>query len=290
MTITPGRPRRSGRHRGWPLLKVLHCENISCTTYTITVLNNDWAIWNSITIGGDGLALITYINYQTSQLKTAHCNNLACTTSTTTVIDQAHYWSMGSATGTDGMNLAVYTRLIGFNTYILTSLHCNSFDCGSYITNSLEIAYVTGKEPTLTIGQDGLGLITYSDDMMGHDLHVGHCVDITCTAITKTTPDRPNAVGNYSAVTIGPDGLPVIAYQDSSNYYLKYAHCADVTCTSASIQILDAAGRFTDPGYRPSLTIGPDGLPIIIYYSERDGGFRMIRCANIYCAPYFRRR
>ncbi len=273
-----------------PNLKVLHCENITCTAYTTTVLNNDWVIWNSITIGGDGLAIITYINYQTNQLKTVHCNNLACTSSSTVTIDQSHYWSIGSATGVDGLNLAVYTRLIGANTYILTSLHCNSFDCSSYITSTLENAYVTGKEPTLVIGQDGLGLITYSDDMLGHDLHVGHCVDITCTAITKTTPDRDYTVGNYSSVTIGPDGFPVIAYQDTYHYYLKYAHCGDPTCTTAAIQILDNSSRFTDPGYRSSITIGPDGLPIIIYYAERDGGFRMIRCANIYCAPYFRRK
>jgi hypothetical protein len=274
----------------YPNLKAVHCENASCTSYTINILNNDPVIWNSITIGGDGLPIITYINGQTNELKTAHCNNVACSSASSVTIGPAHYWSLGSATGTDGMNLAVYANLVLPNTYSLRTLHCNTFDCSSFVISNLETAYITGKEPTLTIGQDGLGLITYSDDQLGHDLHVGHCVDIACTAITKTAPDRDFTVGNYSSVTIAPDGMPVIAYQDSYHYYFKYAHCADPTCTSASIQILDTTGPYTGPGYRSSITIDSEGLPLMIYYSERDGGLRMIRCANVYCSPYFHRR
>lgn len=273
-----------------PGLYYLRCTNLDCTTYTTTLINTDAVIWNSISLGGDGLPLIVYINVATNQLKTVHCNDLNCTSSTTTTIDNAHYWSIGSATGVDGLPLFVYTRLMGANSYLLTTGHCNTFDCSSYITSTVDAAYITGKEPSIVIGADGLGLIAYSDDQLGHDLHTGHCVDITCTAVTKSVIDAPYTVGNYSAIAVGADGLPVIAHQDSYHYYLKLAHCMDIPCTRATSVILDTSGPYTGPGYRSAITIGSDGKPFIIYYSERDGGFRTIHCGNAFCAPYFRRR
>jgi hypothetical protein len=223
-------------------------------------------------------------------LKAVHCNNLDCTSSTSVTIDDAYYWSIGSATGVDGLPLFVYPRFQEPNNYFLTVGHCNTFDCSSYITSTVDAGYVVGREPSIVIGADGLGLIAYRDDMLGNDLHTGHCVDIPCTAVTKSVIDTQYTVGSYSAIAVGVNGLPVIAYQDSYHYYLKLAHCMDMACTRATSLVLDNAGRFTDPGYRPAITIGSDGKPFITYYAERDGGFRTIHCGNEFCAPYFRRR
>jgi hypothetical protein len=276
-----------------PGLIYLRCTNLDCTTYTTALVNTDAVIWNSISLGGDGLPLIVYISSvdgYTYQLKAAHCNNLDCTSSTTTTIDNAHYWSIGSATGVDGLPLFVYTRYLGGTSFLLATGHCNTFDCSSYITSTVDAGYIVGKEPSLVIGIDGLGLLTYGDDQLGRDLHTGHCVDIACTAITKAVVDTDRTVGNYSAVAIGADGLPIITHQDSYYYYLKVSHCMDIPCTRATSLILDNSGPYTGPGYRPAITIGSDGNPFIIYYSERDGGLRMIHCGNAFCAPYFRRR
>jgi len=81
----------------------------------------------------------------------------------------------------------------------------------------------------VTIGTDGLGLISYYDATNG-DLKVAHCSNSACTAATLTTVDRAGNVGQYSSVTIGTDGLGLISYYDATNGDLKVAHCSDLFC------------------------------------------------------------
>ena len=81
----------------------------------------------------------------------------------------------------------------------------------------------------MTIGADGLGLISYYDFDNG-DLKVAHCSDVACTSATLTTLDSAGNVGNTTALTIGADGLGLISYYDQSNTNLKVAHCVSVFC------------------------------------------------------------
>jgi len=65
---------------GGGLLKVAHCANISCTTTTSSTLASDENVdfETSITIGADGLGLISYQAHPTEDLKVAHCENTFC--------------------------------------------------------------------------------------------------------------------------------------------------------------------------------------------------------------------
>ena len=47
-----------------------------------------------------------------------------------------------------------------------------------------------------------------------------------------TTLDSTDNMGQYSAITIGTDGLPVIAYFDGTNYNLKVVKCTNPFCIS----------------------------------------------------------
>jgi hypothetical protein len=87
-----------------------------------------------------------------------------------------------------------------------------------------------GLDTSVTIGADGLGLISYYDNTNG-DLKVAHCSDITCTAATTTTLDETGIVGRYTSVTIGADGLGLISYYDLTNNDLKVAHCENAFCS-----------------------------------------------------------
>jgi preprotein translocase subunit Sec61beta len=149
---------------------------------------------------------------------------------------------------------------------------------------TLDSAFV-GWWTSVTIGADGLGLISYYGNS---DLKVAHCNDVACTSATITTLDSEGSVGWYPSVTIGADGLGLISYYDDTNLDLKVAHCNDVACTSATITTLDSAGIV---GEYTSVTIGADGLGLISYYdSWPNGDLKVAHCSNSFCVPYFRRR
>ncbi len=86
-----------------------------------------------------------------------------------------------------------------------------------------------GSYTSITIGADGLGLISYYDATNG-DLKVAHCATPTCTSATITTLDSAGNVGQYTSITIGADGLGLISYYDATNGDLKVAHCSNVLC------------------------------------------------------------
>jgi hypothetical protein len=62
----------------------------------------------------------------------------------------------------------------------------------------------------VTIGADGLGLISYYDNT-NDDLKVAHCSDVACSSATTATLDSIGNVGWYTSVTIGADGLGLIS-------------------------------------------------------------------------------
>ena len=43
-------------------------------------------------------------------------------------------------------------------------------------------------------------------------------------------------------------------------------------------------------GYDTSVTIGADGLALIIYFDVGNNDLKVAHCANPFCTPYFRRR
>jgi hypothetical protein len=87
-----------------------------------------------------------------------------------------------------------------------------------------------GYFTSITIGADGLGLVSYLD-FTNEDLKVAHCSDTNCTAATTNTLDATGDVGRYTSVTIGADGLGLISYHDLDNGDLKVAHCENTFCS-----------------------------------------------------------
>src|SRR6266576_2247712 len=79
-----------------------------------------------------------------------------------------------------------------------------------YALTTLDGSGNVGRYSSVTIGTDGLGLIS-SFDETNSDLKVAHCSNLACTAATLTTLDRAGNVGQYSSVTIGTDGLGLIS-------------------------------------------------------------------------------
>jgi predicted regulator of Ras-like GTPase activity (Roadblock/LC7/MglB family) len=95
---------------------------------------------------------------------------------------------------------------------------------------TLDSAGDVGVDTSVTVGADGLGLISYYD-FDNRDLKVAHCADVACSSATLATLDSAGDVGVHTSVTVGADGLGLISYYDATNDDLKVAHCANAFCT-----------------------------------------------------------
>ena len=285
-------------------LKVAHCSDVACTAATVTTLDAAARVSDvtSLTIGGDGLGLISYQDAPTfssdTRMKVAHCRNTACTSRTLSTIDTVKpdngesggYSQTGIATGNHGLGLVTYYD--GGPHQMLKVAACTNADCSTTVRSVVDRAadpanQLHGGDASVTFGHDGLALIAYNGNYKGasgSDLKVAHCRNVYCTEATKITADTGGHVGWHTSIAVGGDGLGVVSYYDATNDDLKVAHCADLACSSAKTTTVDS---FDDVGYRSSITMGTDGLPLISYVGPGVGvaglALRVVRCGNSDC-------
>jgi hypothetical protein len=62
-----------------------------------------------------------------------------------------------------------------------------------------------------------------------------------------------------------------------------------MACSTASLAILDGS-LATHVGQWSSITIAPDGFPMISYWDVTNGHLKVAHCSNPTCTPYVRRR
>jgi len=115
-------------------LKVSHCTNTSCSTFDPpTFIDSTGSVGGqtSITIGIDGLPVISYQDFTNTDLKVAHCTNTSCSTFDTPItVDSAgsdgeFSFDTSITIGTDGLPVISY-----FNTnFDLKFVHCGDSKC-----------------------------------------------------------------------------------------------------------------------------------------------------------------
>ncbi len=268
-------------------LAVLHCGNAPCNAGNTTTVVDDSAsvgyYGTSITIGADGLGLIAYHDLTNSALKVLHCGDIACASGNiSTTVDNTADVGEGPAitTGADGLGLVAY---LDNSNADLKVLHCGNAACSSNnVSHTVDSTGIVGHEPSITIGRDGLGLISYIDVTNG-DLKVLHCGDAVCGHFnTSTTIDTAGMVGSASSITIGPDGFGLISYSDATNGDLKVLHCGNAACSSQNVSTaVDVGG---DVGGMTSITIGADGLGLISYRDNVASALKMLHCGAPDCS------
>jgi hypothetical protein len=257
-------------------LRVSHCNDLACTSATTTDLGGS-CTYPSIAIGADGLGLVSSIC--NASLKVAHCNDVACTSATvSTIASTSQAEGTSVSIGVDGLGLISYSDN-GNGT--LKVAHCDNITCTTATVTTLDTG--GAQFTSLTIGADGLGLISYNNNAgLNSDLMAAHCSDITCTSAITTTLDGASPTGSYSSVTIGSDGLGLISYYDGSSTALKVAHCDNVGCTGANTTTVDTGGT-NNVGYFTSITIGSDGLGLIVYFDLTARDLKAAHCSNVAC-------
>ena len=272
-------------------LKFAHCGNRTCTSgNSVVAVDSSGNIGDhaSLTIGADGLPVMSYIDTGNFDLKVAHCSAADCAFGVTlSTIDTTG--SVGSyssiAIGVDGLPIISYADETNWD---LKVVHCGNGQCSSGNTiTAVDTAGIVGDYTSLTIGTDGLPIISYHD-ISATALNALKCSLLDCSSgNTITELDGAGSTGFWTAITIGGDGMPLVSYRDETDQELQVYHCANGACTSGSTVVVDtavSAGRYS------TATIGADGLPIIAYQDATNFDLRVVRCSNRFCVPYHRSR
>ncbi len=271
-------------------LEVAHCTNVICSSATTSLVDGGSAatgiFGTSITIGADGLGLISYHDGIAGDLEVAHCSNLACTSATITTVDSVGIVGRFSSVtiGADGLGLISYHDETNRD---LKVAHCSNTACTAATTTTVDSDQQVGLDTSITVGKDGLGLISYSHGGFGQ-LKVAHCSNTACSAVTATTHDT--GLVSDTSLTLGPDGHGLIAYQQFdfglAKRRLKVAHCSEASCTTSTTSVLDE--ELVIPEFGTSITTGVDGFGLISY---QDGSnLRVVHLSNTLGIPFFRRR
>lgn len=219
-------------------LRVAKCSNTACSgAPTITTVDdpvNLVGAYASLAIGSDGVPVISHIDRTANALRVTRCANAACTGSATStnVDDPANVitFQTAIAIGSDGLPLISYYDSTA-NT--LKVAHCSDVACATPATLTVvdNPANDVGAYTSIAIGADGLAVISYHDATAGA-LKVAKCTNTACTAapILSTVDNPANQVGFGTAITIGADGLPMIAYFDVTASALRYVKCGTRSC------------------------------------------------------------
>jgi len=254
------------------------------TSLTLVDFTGDVGRESSITIGTDGLPVISYGETFTTDLNVLHCGNASCSSGNIiTVVDSSVQGRDSSITiGTDGFPVISY-RDDGNSD--LKVAHCTNTSCSTFDTpTTVASTGFVGFDTSITIGTDGFPVISYGAGSPDFDLMVVHCTNTSCsTSEAPTAVDSTGSVGADSSIIIGTDGFPVISYINQGNSDLKVVHCTNTSCSASEAPtIVDPSVGSTD--IFSSITIGTDGFPVISYRDGSTGDLQVVHCTNTSCS------
>jgi len=244
---------------------------------TITTIDDGGPVdaGTSVTIGVDGLPVVSYYEGTTRSVNVAHCSNLECTSADISEVDASGFAASDTSITIGADRLPLVSYYDQANRYLMVA-HCSDLECTSATLTTVDTVVAPGTGTSITIGADGLPIISY---LANSDLKVAHCSDSGCTSAALTTIDSTGVAGYNSSIVVGADGLPLISYYDLATNDLKVAHCSVQTCTSATLATIDSAG---DVGFDSSITLGTDGLALISYY-DYPNGLKVAHCSDLAC-------
>ena len=141
---------------------------------------------SSITLGADGLPVISYYDQSNGVLKVAKCANAACTGASTLTTVDSSAGSVGRYTsitlGADGLPVISY---YAFTNGDLKVAKCANAACtGASTLTAVDSAGNVGLRTSITLGADGLPVISYRDVTNGV-LKVAKCTSATCVPFVR---------------------------------------------------------------------------------------------------------
>ncbi len=229
--------------------------------------------------GADGLPVMTRIA-SGGALTVTTCADVGCVDEgeVSSVLDVGVVADAALAIGADGM------PVISFRTATpeLGVVVCTSFDCSTHREPViLDDRAGTGETPDIAIGVGGNPVIAYTIENPP-SLSVVACDDRFCEGSGDEYNDiwtsAESAVyPQHPSVVIDRTGAPIIAYQDKHvgtglEFALFVYICGDADCAGGSPMVLQytgVGGSNVVTGFHPSVAIGADGVPVVVY-GEKD--------------------
>jgi hypothetical protein len=195
-------------------LKVAHCGDAACSSgNTITTVDGGGVgAGSSVTVGADALPLISY-SANTNEVRVLHCGNAACSSGNTiATVDTitvpsfvASVVDTSVTVGTDGLPLITYDIADPLPDYFTRVGHCGNTVCNAGNTLTVAGCCTLTAYTSVTIGADGLPLISYIDLWDGF-LMVEHCPNASCLTTVVKLDISKNGTGSGTVSSI-PTGI-----------------------------------------------------------------------------------
>ncbi len=189
--------------------KVAHCENASCSSKTITILDETYnGFDHDMLIAPDGKPIIVYTRNIPGPGYTAllRCGNVRCNAGNVTSNIEP-YVGQGSYSleiGSDSLPIFAYNSPLvsGGTIGYLKVTHCGNLSCST--GNVSTVLDVNGVTPSLAIGSDGNPLISYYDPS-SQDLKAVKCTNKICTtfnppSIVEGASQAATYIGQWNSV------------------------------------------------------------------------------------------
>lgn len=210
-------------------LKVIKCDNWHCWNTHVNVVDSAGNVgqFSSITIGADGNPIISYYDATNADLKVAACNDPACAgqderISTIDAIGDVGVFS-SITRGASGNPVISYADMTNGDLKVAA---CNDPAClgADETVTAVDTAGDVGRYASIATGPGGNPVLSYYDATHG-DLKLALCDDPMCAGQNEQiiVVDRVGDVGQFSSVTIGSNGEPVVSYYDKTWSQLRVA-------------------------------------------------------------------
>jgi len=252
----------------------------------------------AMAVDAEGFPVVAAYDATTDSLELRVCTNATCRSGFDNTVD-ASGRRPAVALSADGHPVVVYQRVEATSpTYDLWVAVCGDPEC-TFLSGRTVLdgdgagTGESGLSPSVAFGTSGFPLIAYGHSPTGgvsQQLRLAVCGDPTCQSPVVRTLETINGGGAfYTSIAIGPGGKPVIAYFDDVSEDLRLLTCADASCSSSSSVVVDGDGAGpVATGRHASLTIGPNGFPIISYFDDTTEAVKVAACTNASCTTSIR--
>jgi|CXWL01.1.fsa_nt_gi hypothetical protein len=268
-------------------LRMAYCKDPACSIVALS--NVDTASLgantdHALVVPPDGRPVFAYYDSNNQDLKVARCDDESCSSSQVSVVD-----AVGSVGFAPAIALIAGLPQIAYNanSVALKLVRCGTLACDS--ANVFQtLANENATDTSMLAGRDGAALIAYKHDVATQDaLRLIKCSNAFCSTQTASLLDSTN-VGNGlgGGVTMrdGADGLPVIAYIDSSFASIKLLRCTRPDCATTSITTAHAPATGVLTVFTPAaLAISAAGTPVLGYGVGGSNGMTLNFCNTRSC-------
>ena len=249
--------------------------------------SGDVGQYSSVTIGADGLPIVSYAD-ASAGLKFARCSDPACTTSTNRIVEGGAGQFSSMVVASDGLPV-IASYVPAANNYAV--LRCADRLCQSNAVLAGAAGPTRGRYMSSAVGADGLPILVYTESHFEgaglnlkrvDSVEVVHCSDLHCSSTGGANVIYKGSGAFSTSVAIGTDNYPVISYGDAVNHSLMVTHCLDQVCFGHEDFSYDVGGGGGDK-IDTSIAIGIDGNPIVSYMNSVDG-VAIVHCNNVACS------